>query len=87
MSYRLTYTLEAAATHEEMAPERREILDLALAALVDNPYHPASSHVGNNEDDRKAQAAPGILVEYVVVHGWMVIVVIEVFEESIYFPR
>ncbi|NSC23421.1 hypothetical protein FM076_20600 [Streptomyces albus subsp. chlorinus] len=84
MAYRVTYTIEARETVDSMSPDRREMLERGLARLAEDPYHKASAPVGTHEDDRKAQAAPGILIEYLVGHGLMVIVVVTVFDEDLY---
>ncbi|WP_028810408.1 type II toxin-antitoxin system RelE family toxin [Streptomyces flavidovirens] len=81
MSYRVTYTVEAKATAEALAPARRQLLERGLAKLALDPYHKASSHIGTHEDDRRAQVAPGLLIEYVVAHGLLVVVVVEIFDE------
>ncbi|MFH9419946.1 MULTISPECIES: hypothetical protein [Streptomyces] len=81
MTYRVTYTVEAKATADAMAPERRDMLERGLAKLALDPYHKATAHIGTHEDDRKAQVAPGLLIEYVVAHGLLVIVVIEIFDD------
>ncbi|MFK8848145.1 hypothetical protein [Streptomyces sp. Ac-502] len=80
MAYRVTYTVEAKVTADAMAPGRRELLERGLAELALDPYHKATAHVGTHEDNRKAQVAAGLLVEYVVAHGLLVIVVIEIFD-------
>lgn len=86
--YRLTYTIEAKATRDAMPVRRQEQLDRGLAVLAADPYHKASTYVGVNEADRKAQVAPGILVEYFVSNtpfnvASMVVAVIEVFDDSL----
>lgn len=50
-------------------------------ALLRNPYSKASAAVGPYENDRRAMVAPGMLVEYAVLHGLMVIVVVDVLDE------
>ncbi|GAA2075408.1 hypothetical protein GCM10009801_30030 [Streptomyces albiaxialis] len=82
--YRVAYTIEARETVDSMVSERREMLERGLAKLATDPYHKASAPVGTHEDDRKAQAAPGILVEYLIGHGLMVIAVVTVFDEDLY---
>ncbi|MFD7662875.1 hypothetical protein [Streptomyces sp. NPDC059788] len=81
MAYRITYTVEAKVTADAMAAERRDMLERGLAKLALDPYHKATAHVGTHEDDRKAQVAPGLLIEYAVAHGLLVVVVIEVFDD------
>ncbi|MFC5723520.1 hypothetical protein ACFP1Z_25480 [Streptomyces gamaensis] len=83
MSCRVTYTVEAKATADAMTPERRALLERGLSKLAQDPYHKASTHVGTHEDDRRAQVAPGLLVEYVVAHGLLVVVLIDVFDEAL----
>lgn len=81
--HRVTYTLEAKAARDAMPPHRQELLDRGLALLAQDPFHKASTYVGTNEADRKAQVAPGILVEYFVSNAFMVVAVIEVFDYSL----
>ncbi|MFI2237935.1 hypothetical protein [Streptomyces chrestomyceticus] len=80
MAYRVTYTVEAKATAAAMAPERRDLFERGLAKLALDPYHRATAHVGTHEDNRQAQVAPGLLVEYVLARGLLVVVVIEIFD-------
>lgn len=81
--YRVTYTLEAKATRDAMPPHRQKLLDRGLAVLAQDPFPKASTYVGTNEADRKVQVAPGILVEYFVSNAFMVVAVIEVFDDSL----
>lgn len=80
----VTFTTEAAESIERMTAERRALLDRGLANLSRDPYHRASAPVGVHEDNRKAQVAPGILIEYLVGHSLMVVVVVTVFDEDLY---
>ncbi|MFF3271646.1 hypothetical protein ACFYWU_12030 [Streptomyces chrestomyceticus] len=80
MAYRITYTVEAKATADAMAPERRDLFERGLTRLALDPYHRATAHVGTHEDNRKAQVAPGLLVEYVLARGLLVVMVIEIFD-------
>lgn len=81
---RVTFTTEAAESIERMAPERRDLLSRGLANLSKDPYHKASAPVGSHDDNRKAQVAPGILIEYLVGQSLMVVVVVTVFDEDLY---
>ncbi|MEY9843825.1 hypothetical protein [Streptacidiphilus sp. MAP5-3] len=81
--YRVTYTVEAQATRDALSHERQQLLDQGLAVLAKDPYHEATTHVGINEADRKAQVAPGIMIEYLIAHALMVVAVIEVFDDSL----
>jgi hypothetical protein len=82
--FRITYTVEAAEAVRLLAPERRALLERGLGVLARDPYHKATAPIGTHEDNRKAQVAPGVLIEYVVAHGVMVVVVLTVFDESLY---
>ncbi|MDT0422652.1 MULTISPECIES: hypothetical protein [Streptomyces] len=82
--FRVTYTVECAESAALLSPNRRETLERGLAVLARNPYHPATAPIGTHEDNRKAQVAPGVLIEYVVAHAVMVVVVLTVFDESLY---
>ncbi|MEU7185316.1 hypothetical protein [Streptomyces sp. NPDC045369] len=65
MTYRVTCTVEAKATADVMAPERRDLLERGPAKLALDPYHKATVPVGTHGDDRRVQVAPGLLIEYV----------------------
>lgn len=80
MAYRVTCTVEAKATADAMAPERRDLFERGLSKLALDPYHQATAHVGRHEENRKAQVAPGLLVEYVLARGLLVVVGIGVFD-------
>jgi hypothetical protein len=82
--FRVSFTVEAAESADRMAPHRRELLDRGLANLARDPYHKASAPVGTHEDNRKAQVAPGILIEYLIGHGLMVVAVVTVFDEDLF---
>ncbi|MGP4111025.1 type II toxin-antitoxin system RelE family toxin [Streptomyces sp. 4N509B] len=82
--YRVTFTVEAAEAADRMAPHRRELLGRGLSNLARDPYHKASAPVGTHQDNRKAQVAPGILIEYLIGHGLMVVAVVTVFDEDLF---
>lgn len=82
--FRVTYTVECAEVVAQLSPERRVLLDRGLAVLARDPYHKATAPIGTHEDNRKAQVAPGVLIEYVVAHAVMVVVVLTVFDDSLY---
>ncbi|GAA3853184.1 MULTISPECIES: hypothetical protein [Streptomyces] len=81
---RISFTTEAAESAERMAPHRKKLLERGLAKLAQDPYHKASAPVGTHEDNRKAQVAPGILIEYLIGQGLMVVVVVTVFDEDLF---
>jgi hypothetical protein len=82
--FRITYTVECAEALAELSPSRRETLERGLQVLARDPYHKATAPIGTHEDNRKAQVAPGVLIEYVVAHAVMVVVVLTVFDDSLY---
>ncbi|MGS2592041.1 hypothetical protein [Streptomyces hebeiensis] len=82
--FKVTYTVECARAVEELSPARRALLERGLAVLARDPYHKATAPIGTHEDNRKAQVAPGVLIEYVVAHAVMVVVVLTVFDEDLY---
>ncbi|MFD8968954.1 hypothetical protein ACFV0C_28885 [Streptomyces sp. NPDC059568] len=82
--FRVTYTVECAQSLAELSPERRALIDRGLAVLARNPYHKATAPIGTHEDNRKAQVAPGVLIEYVIAHAVMVVVVLTVFDDGLY---
>ena len=82
--FRITYTVEAAEAVGRLQAGGRDLLGRGLRVLARDPYHKATASIGTHEDNRKAQVAPGILIEYVVAHGVMVVVVLTVFDDSLY---
>ena len=82
--FRITYTVECAAALEKLSPARRSLLERGLKVLARDPYHKATAPIGTHEDNRKAQVAPGVLIEYVVAHAVMVVVVLTVFDDALY---
>lgn len=82
--FRVTYTVECAQALAGLPAERQALIERGLAVLARDPYHKATAPIGTHEDNRKAQVAPGILIEYVVAHAVMVVVVLTVFDESLY---
>lgn len=53
--------------------------------LARDPFHKtATAQLGPDEHLRKAYVAPGVVLEYVVAGAVVVIVVLEIFDESHY---
>lgn len=85
MTYRVQYTVEARATIDALPVERRELLERALGVLARDPYHKtATAPIGPDEHLRKAYAAPGVVVEFMVADHVLVVVVLQVFDELQY---
>ncbi|MFF7633051.1 hypothetical protein ACFZB9_07840 [Kitasatospora sp. NPDC008050] len=85
MSYRVQYTVEARATIDALPPERRALLERALTVLARDPYHKtATAPLGVEQHARKAYAAPGVVVEFVVADQLLLIVLLQVFDELHY---
>ncbi|KEF17090.1 hypothetical protein ADK47_27290 [Streptomyces rimosus subsp. rimosus] len=80
-AYRVTFTVEAKVTADALPRERRDLLERGLAKLALDPYHELTAHIGTHEDNRKAQVAPGLLIEYVVARGLIVVMAVEVFDD------
>ncbi|KOT78141.1 hypothetical protein ADK70_35275 [Streptomyces rimosus subsp. pseudoverticillatus] len=80
-AYRVTFTVEAKVTADALPRERRDLLERGLAKLTLDPYHELTAHIGTHEDNRKAQVAQGLLIEYVVVRGLIVVMAVEVFDD------
>ncbi|MEU8894203.1 hypothetical protein [Streptomyces sp. NPDC048442] len=78
--YGLRWTVEARQIHDALPAERQAMLDKGLRALLRNPYSKAGAAVGPYENDRKAMVAPGLLVEYAVLHGLVVVVAVDVLD-------
>ncbi|GHC84841.1 type II toxin-antitoxin system RelE family toxin [Streptomyces flavofungini] len=83
--YRVQFTVEARAVYDGLPDERQAQLDKALRVLARDPYHKtATAQLGPDEHLRKAYVAPGVVLEYMVAGAIMVIVVLEIFDESHY---
>ncbi|WP_424215845.1 hypothetical protein ACN20G_27225 (plasmid) [Streptomyces sp. BI20] len=79
--YRVEYTESAAAVRDTLPRERREQLSRGLRVLARDPYTKASAQIGPHEDSRKAMVAPSLLIEYGVLQGVMVVVVVSVLDD------
>jgi hypothetical protein len=82
---RVTYTVEASHTRDELPAERQAMLDHAVKVLAKDPFHKtATASIGVNDNYRKAYVAPGLMLEYTVVREILVVVLLEIFDESRY---
>jgi hypothetical protein len=82
---KVTYTVEAMQTRHELPTERQAMLDHAMKVLAKDPFHKtATASIGANENYRKAYVAPGLMLEYTVVREILVVVLLEIFDESRY---
>lgn len=83
--YRVQFTVEARATYDALPAERRAQLDRAVRILARDPFRKTSTaQLGPDEHLRKAYVAPGVMLEYMVAGAVMVVVVLEIFDESHY---
>jgi mRNA-degrading endonuclease RelE of RelBE toxin-antitoxin system len=83
--YRVQFTVEARTTYDALPGERRDQLDRAMRILARDPFRKTSTaQLGPEEYLRKAYVAPGVMVEYMVAGAIMVVMVLEIFEESHY---
>ncbi|AKJ10579.1 hypothetical protein ABB07_11310 [Streptomyces incarnatus] len=83
--YRVQFTVEARATFDTLPAERRTQLDRAVRILARDPFRKTSTaQLGPDEHLRKAYVAPGVMLEYMVAGALMVVVVVEIFDESAY---
>ncbi|MFI8369959.1 hypothetical protein [Streptomyces sp. NPDC085466] len=79
--YRVEYTETAAAVRDALPAERQGQLAKGLRVLARDPYHKASAPIGPDEDSRKAMVADSLLIEYGVLRGVMVVVVVSVLDD------
>lgn len=84
MTYRVTYTEEAAVTRDGLPAERRRLFERGVAVLARDPYNAKATAALSSQDERKAYIAPGLVIEYYVRNGVLVIIVFEIFDESAY---
>jgi hypothetical protein len=81
--YRVQYTVEARAAYDDLPASRRADLDRAVRVLARDPFRKHSTApLGPEEHMRRAYVGPGLMVEYMVAGAVMVVVVLEVFDES-----
>lgn len=85
MTFRIQFTEQAAAARDALEADRRALLLRGLENLARNPRRTlGTAPIGDNEDYRKAMAAPGMMIEYVIVREALVVVVLELFDQSHY---
>ncbi|GCB45766.1 type II toxin-antitoxin system RelE/ParE family toxin [Streptomyces sp. NL15-2K] len=83
--YRVQFTVEARAAYDALPGERQAQLDRAVRILARDPFRKHSTaQLGPDENLRKAYVAPGVVLEYMVAGAIMVVVVVEIFDESAY---
>ena len=83
--YRVQFTVEARAAYDALPGERRDQLDRAVRILARDPFRKnATAQLGPDEHLRRAYVAPGVMLEYMVAGAVMVVVVLEIFDESAY---
>jgi hypothetical protein len=83
--YRVQFTVEARAAYDTLPPSRQDRLDRAVRVLARDPFRKASTApTGPDERLRRAYLGPGLKVEYMVAGAIMVVVVLEIFDESAY---
>ncbi|MGW7823724.1 hypothetical protein ACWGLF_37730 [Streptomyces puniciscabiei] len=83
--YRVQFTVESRAAYDTLPGERRAQLDKAVRILARDPFRKNSTApIGADEHLRRAYVAPGLKLEYMVAGAIMVVVVLEIFDESAY---
>jgi mRNA-degrading endonuclease RelE of RelBE toxin-antitoxin system len=83
--YRVQFTVEARAAYDTLPPSLQDRLDRAVRVLARDPFRKhATAQLGPDEHLRKAYVAPGVMLEYMVAGAIMVVVVLEIFDESAY---
>ncbi|MEU2227707.1 hypothetical protein [Streptomyces sp. NPDC018347] len=83
--HRIQFTVEARATYDALPAGRRAQVDKAVRILARDPFRKnATAQLGPDENLRKAYVAPGVMLEYMVAGAVMVVVVLEIFDESAY---
>ncbi|MEU0339777.1 hypothetical protein ABZ092_12490 [Streptomyces bobili] len=83
--YRIQFTAEARAAYDALPPSRQTHLDRAVRTLAQDPFRKHSTaQPGPDAHLRKAYVAPGMVLEYMAAGAIMVVVVLEIFDESAY---
>ncbi|MFF7446961.1 MULTISPECIES: hypothetical protein [unclassified Streptomyces] len=83
--YRVQFTVEARAAYDALPGERRAQVARAVRVLARDPFRKTSTaQLGPDEHLRRAYVARGVMLEYMVADAVMVVVVLEIFDESAY---
>ncbi|MFC1418795.1 hypothetical protein [Streptacidiphilus cavernicola] len=81
--YRVVFTTESAAERDQLAPERRDLLNRGLANLAKDPMNAAASAPYRDDPRvRFGQVAPGMGIVYDIIDDLVIVVVVRVLDES-----
>jgi hypothetical protein len=83
--YRVDFTEAAAEVRDSLPAERRAMLDRGVRVLARDPFNKtATGPIGADDSYRKAYVAPGLVLEYTVVAQVLVVIVMQLFDETAY---
>ncbi|GAA4949257.1 hypothetical protein GCM10023205_07030 [Yinghuangia aomiensis] len=83
--YRVDFTEAAAEVRDSLPAERRAMLDRGVRVLARDPFNKtATGPIGPDDSYRKAYVAPGLVLEYTVVAQVLVVIVMQLFDETAY---
>jgi mRNA-degrading endonuclease RelE of RelBE toxin-antitoxin system len=83
--YHVMWTVEARATYDALPEERQQQLDRVSRILASDPFNPkGTAQLGPDDNVRKAYVLPGVMLEYVIANSIMVVVVVDLFDETHY---
>ncbi|GAB2898965.1 type II toxin-antitoxin system RelE family toxin [Streptomyces mayteni] len=82
MRYELHLTEAAADTRARLDDKRRAAFDKGVDILANDPFNEHSRPAGGDDTSRTIRVTPSLLVEYIVHRGYVVIVVLRVFDNQ-----
>lgn len=78
----IQFSERAASQRDALPADRAALLSKGLRALARDPFSKATSaHTASNYH-RRAYVAPNLLIEYGIIHGTVIVMIIDVFDES-----
>lgn len=80
MSYAVRYSEEAADKRDGLDAPRRKAFEKAIAVIAEHPEHEKSIPMGENI--RHIRLTQDILAEYVIFHQFVMILVLNVFDNQ-----
>ncbi|MFJ8162327.1 type II toxin-antitoxin system RelE/ParE family toxin [Streptomyces sp. NPDC096136] len=80
-TYRVEFTESAAAVRDTLPAERRAQLARGIRVLARDPYTKYSAPIGPDDYSRKAMVAESLLIEYGILEGVMIVIVVAVLDD------
>lgn len=82
MRYEIHLTEAAAASRARLDDKRRTAFDKGLDILASDPFTEHSHPAGGDDSARTIRVTPSLMVEYIVNRGYIVIIVLRIFDNQ-----